>query len=89
LTVFWNAFRIGFQGDAAADSIERIGFEFVQQPGLVLVVKRIHNLIGQAHKAVNIKDGTPQVSMQHFDGRRKTTCCSGGLPPGCNRSLPD
>jgi hypothetical protein len=46
------------------NSIKGFGFELLQQEGLVVVVKRIYNLIGKAHKAINIED------------RRRRSACS-------------
>jgi hypothetical protein len=34
-----------------------------------MLMKSIHNLIGKAHKAIDIKNGLPQITVQQFDGR--------------------
>ena len=43
-------------------------FKFFQQGCFVVAMKGIHDLIGKAHKSVQVVHGNPQIPVQQPDG---------------------
>src|SRR4051812_8276201 len=76
----------GVQAYFSRNGIVRLYFKLFKQCFLVVIMKAIHNLIGQPYKPVDAVDRIMQVLIQAVDTKRKTgAVCFGDISAGSNR----